>query len=266
VLTKEKNGTKHKDVIPNNTLTTFIKEQTPDIVCLQEIRCSESFDVSDKLKLNELEYTLVGTNCSRVKAGYSGTLVLSKQTPLNVIKDFPRYPATHELNGEGRVITVEFSKFVLINTYVPNAKPDLSRLPFRVNSWEAAMREHVNDMKKKFNKPIILCGDLNVAPTEIDVHNPKSAKGKHGFTKEEREAFQALIKQCDMTDAFRMLYPDKIAYSWWSNFANSRAKNKGWQIDKFVISSKLNDKVKDVTVHGEYFGSDHAPVLIKVEL
>jgi exodeoxyribonuclease III len=265
VLTKEKDGTKHKATITENTLYTLITKEHPDIVCLQEIRCNEKLDIAGALKLDELGYSIIGTNCSKAKAGYSGTLVLAK-TQAPIVKDFPRFPSTHELNNEGRVIAVEFPKFVLINVYVPNSKPDLSRLEYRANTWEVAMRQHITDLKKKYNKPVILCGDLNVAPQDIDVHNPKGAKGKHGFTTEEKEAFQALLSECDMKDAFRELHPDKVAYTWWSNFANSRARNKGWQIDKFIVSSKLMSKVTKVDVKADYYGSDHCPVMMTLAL
>lgn len=266
VLTKEKDGTKHTGPIQENTLYTLLSTQSPDVVCLQEIRCNDKVDIAGAFKLDELGYQIIGQNCSKAKAGYSGTLVIAKK-PLHVIsvvKDFPRFPATHELNTEGRAITVEFPKFVLINVYVPNSKPDLGRLDFRVNTWEPAIRQHIADMKKKYsNKPVILCGDLNVAPSDIDVHNPKGAKGKHGFTAEEKQAFQALLSECDMKDAFRELYPNKeAAFTWWSNFANSRGRNKGWQIDKFVVSSKLMSKVSKVEILADYYGSDHAPVVL----
>lgn len=270
ILCKKKDGSKHTSLIQENSLAVLLDTESPDIVCLQEIRCSPSLEIAEKLDLNKRGYNIIGANCSKVKAGYSGTLTFAKQSnpdtqPISIIKDFPRFSESHELNGEGRIITVEFPKFVLINTYVPNAKPDLSRLKFRTEVWEVAMRQHINDMKKKYNnKPIILCGDMNVAPQDIDVHNPKTAKGKHGFTIEEREAFVKLLGECDMKDAFREMYPDKVAYSWWSNFAESRKRNKGWQIDKFVVSAKLIKKVNEVFIKDEYFGSDHAPVVMSV--
>lgn len=265
VLTKEKDGTKHKEVIENNVISTLLNEQKPDILCLQEIRCSDTLDIGKLLQLESKGYHIVNQNCSKVKAGYSGTLVISKKPAMTVIKNFPDLPEDHELNGEGRIITVEYSKFILINVYVPNSKPDLSRLKFRVEQWEKEIRNHINKMNKTFDKPIIMCGDLNVAPNEIDLHNPKGSKGKHGFTKEEREAFKILLDECNLVDAYRHIYPTKENdYSWWSNFAKSREKNKGWRIDIHLVSKSLIRKINDVKIHHEYYGSDHAPISLKI--
>jgi exodeoxyribonuclease-3 len=266
LLTKEKDGTKHKDFIDNNSLSTLIDEHTPDIVCLQEIRCNASFNISETLKLQERGYNIIGLNCSKAKSGYSGVLVLSKLKHEDVYGDFPQYSSTHELNQEGRLITIEFPKFILINAYVPNAKPDLARLDFRVNQWETAMRKHINNMKSKHDKPVIACADWNVAPNELDVHNPKSAKGKHGFTVEERDAFAKLLKDCDLVDSFRYMNPSKVAYTWWSNFAKSRERNLGWRIDTFLVSTSISKKLKYSEAHPEYLGSDHCPVIIEVGL
>jgi len=267
VLTKEKDGTKHKDVIDNNVISTLLDEQKPDILCLQEIRCSETLDISKLLNLESKGYNIINQNCSVVKAGYSGTLVLSKISASTVIKNFPHLPLNHELNGEGRIITVEFPKFILINVYVPNSKPDLSRLKFRIEQWEKEVRNHISKMQVQFNKPVVMCGDLNVAPNEIDLHNPKGSKGKHGFTNEERDAFQKLLDECKMVDAYRFLYPTKPnEYTWWSNFAKSREKNKGWRIDIHVVSKSLSKKIEEVQVHNDYYGSDHAPISLSLSL
>lgn len=267
VLTKNKDGTKHKEVIDNNVITTLLDEQKPDILCLQEIRCSDALDVGKLLKLESKGYHIVNQNCSNVKAGYSGTLVISRQPAITVIKNFPDLPMNHELNGEGRIITVEFPKFVLINVYVPNSKPDLSRLKFRVEQWESKVRNHIDKIERTFNKPIIMCGDLNVAPNEIDLHNPKGSKGKHGFTQEERDAFQKLLDECNLVDAYRHLYPKKQNdYTWWSNFAKSREKNKGWRIDIHLVSKSLVKKINDVKIHQDYYGSDHAPISLEISV
>ncbi len=267
VLTKEKDGTKHKDVIDNNVISTLLDEQKPDILCLQEIRCSDTLDISKLLNLDSKGYSIINQNCSVVKAGYSGTLVLSKIPALTVVKNFPHLPQNHELNGEGRIITVEFHKFILINVYVPNSKPDLSRLKFRIEQWEYEVRNHISKMQLQFDKPVVMCGDLNVAPQEIDLHNPKGSKGKHGFTDEERNAFQKLLDECKMIDAYRFLYPTKQnEYTWWSNFAKSREKNKGWRIDIHVVSKSISKKIEEVKIHNEYYGSDHAPISLKLSL
>jgi exodeoxyribonuclease III len=267
VLTKEKDGTKHKEVIDNNVITSLLDEEKPDILCLQEIRCGNSLDISKLLKLSSRGYHIINQNCSIVKAGYSGTLVISKHPAITVVKNFPNLPENNELNGEGRIITVEFQKFILINVYVPNSKPDLSRLQFRVEHWEKEIRNHINNLQAQFDKPVIMCGDLNVAPKEIDLHNPKGSKGKHGFTIEERDAFQKLLDECKMVDAYRFLYPTKQnEYTWWSNFAKSREKNKGWRIDIYVVSKSLTKKIEEVKIYNDRYGSDHAPILLSISL
>lgn len=262
ILSKNKDGTKNKDIVSTNSLSTLIKEQKPDIIALQEIRCSEDFDIHNKLNLDELGYKIVSQNCSKSRKGYSGTLVLSHLSYNEVIYDFPHINNDNELNKEGRTITVVFPKFVFINTYVPNSKPDLSRLEFRIKEWEKNMRIHINTMKTKYNKPIIITGDFNVAPNDIDVHNPKAVKGKHGFTEEEKHAFKDLLEECDLVNCLRHLHPKKIAFTWWSNFAKSRERNVGWTIDHFLVSSSYIKKIKDFKVHDQYFGSDHAPISI----
>lgn len=266
IFTKEKNGTKHKDAITNNSLMTLMLEQSPDVVCLQEIRCSNTFNIAENLDLEQHGYQIIGQNCSKAKAGYSGTLVISRIPALQVIRDFPQFPIDHDLNKEGRIITVEFEKFVLINVYVPNSQQGLTRLDFRIKQWEAATRQHINDMQKKYKKPVILCGDINVAPQEIDVHNPKAVKGKHGFTAEERQAFTKLLQECNMIDSFRFLHPTTVLYSWWSNFAKSRERNVGWRIDVFTVSSVISKKIKEADILGEYKGSDHAPITLSLTL
>ena len=268
ILTKEKNGAKHKDVIVDNSLSCLLDNERPDVLCLQEIRCNASLDIGKLLDLDRRGYHLVGQNCSKQKAGYSGTLVISKQPSLTVLQDFPHLSNNHELNKEGRVITVEFPKYVLINVYVPNSKPDLSRLAFRVEEWEKNIIKHISNMKAMFgDKPIIMCGDMNVAPSELDLHNAKQAKGKHGFTSEERQAFKTLLKECDLVDAYRVMHPTKTNdYSWWSNFAKSRERNKGWRIDIHVVSSSLAKKIKEAKILQEYNGSDHAPIMLQVLL
>lgn len=262
VLSKEKDGTKHKEPIINNALTTLIDNEQPDIVGLQEIRCGDDFDIAVKLDLINKGYKVIKQNCSKSKKGYSGTFVFSRILYDDVIFDFPHLSTNNELNTEGRVITVVFPNFVFINTYVPNSKPDLSRLQFRVNDWEKNMRIHINAMKKKFDKPIIITGDFNVAPNDIDVHNPKAVKGKHGFTEQEKQAFRDLIKECDLVNSLRHLYPTKVIFTWWSNFAKSRERNVGWTIDHFLVSSTLTKKIKDFVVFSDYKPSDHAPIML----
>lgn len=262
VLSKEKDGTKHKQFIDDNVLAKVLDELKPDVLCLQEIRCNDKLDISSILRLDERQYSIVGMNCATNKKGYSGTLIMVKQSLVSSIQNVHRdFTDCKECNEEGRAITVEFPECVIVNVYVPNSKPDLSRLQWRVNVWEPAMRNHIKNIQKRTRKAVILCGDLNVAPNDIDVHNPKTAKNQHGFTQEEKEAFALLLKECDLVDAFRHLYPSQAnAYTWWSNFHKSREKNKGWQIDKFLVSAKKSHGIHQVRIHNEYYGSDHAVI------
>lgn len=260
IMSKTKDGKKYNTCIANNTLTSVMTDISPDIICLQEIRCNDKFDINASLQYEDKGYILIGQNCSKARAGYSGVLVLSKLKPNTVLYDFPHLPNESVLNTEGRLITVEYPAFILINAYVPNSKPDLSRLEFRTKEWEVHMRKHIENMKKKYNKPVIACADWNVAPYDIDVHNPKSAKNKHGFTEEEKEAFRLLLQECQLIDTFRYVHPKTVKYSWWSNFAKSRERNVGWRIDGFCISSTLAKNIRNADIHTEYMGSDHAPV------
>jgi exodeoxyribonuclease-3 len=268
ILSKTKDGVKHSAFIANNALSSIMTDMQPDIVCLQEIRCNDKLDIASILQGHGYgDYEVVGKNCAKNKAGYSGVLVLSRKKPLTVIYDFPHLSDSNPLNNEGRLITIEYPAFVLINAYVPNSKPDLSRLAFRTGEWESNMRKHIENMRKRFNnKPVIACADWNVAPQDIDVHNPKSAKNKHGFTEEEKHAYQLLLKDCVMTDTFRHVHPKTVKYSWWSNFAKSRERNVGWRIDGFLVSTNVSSKIKDADIHTDYMGSDHAPVSLTISL
>jgi len=261
VLTKDKSGKKITN--GETVLETLIKEQNADVLCFQEIRCSED------VKLNIIDFDSYGykditLNCAQ-KKGYSGTAIFSKIKPLNIQIGFNNELNYDELNNEGRLITYEFQKFFLINTYVPNSKADLSRLDFRINTWEKSIMNYIKHLQKT-DKQIIFCGDLNVAHKEIDVHNPAGAKGTHGFTLNERNALQKLLDECDLIDSFRMVHPNEPKYSWFSNFAKSRERGKGWRIDYFLISQKLKTKIIDADILGEYFGSDHLPILLDLKL
>jgi exodeoxyribonuclease-3 len=260
VLTKDKNGA--KITIGETVIETLIKEQNPDILCLQEIRCSED------VKLNTIDFESYGykditLNCA-FKKGYSGTAIFSKVKPLSIKLGFN--DENNKLNNEGRLINFEFSKFILINAYVPNAKTDLSILDWRINTWEASIRNHIKNLQNTIDKHIIYCGDLNVAHDEIDVHSPSGAKGKHGFTLEERGAFQKLLDECKLIDSFRVIKPNEQKYSWFSNFAKSRERGKGWRIDYFLISKNLKTKIIKADILEQFFGSDHLPIILELKL
>ena len=193
------------------------------------------------------------------KKGYSGTAIFTKHTPLSV-----RYGiGVPELDTEGRMITLEYPAFFLATCYTPNAQRELARIGHRME-WDEAFRGYLAGLDQE--KPVIVCGDLNVAHQEIDLKNPASNRGNAGFSDQERESFTKTLA-CGFTDTFRHLHPEETgAYTWWSYMFKAREKNAGWRIDYFLVSERIADRVKAVTIHGEIFGSDHCPVELEIEL
>lgn len=228
------------------------KELDADLFCLQET----------KLQEGQIELTLDGYhqywNYAERK-GYSGTAVFSKEEPISV-----KYGLGIDRHDtEGRLITLEFENYYFITCYTPNAQDGLKRIEYRMD-WEDCFREYLKELDSK--KPVIFCGDLNVAHNEIDLKNPKSNKGNAGFSDEERGKFNELIKS-GFTDSFRYLYPDLAgAYSWWSYRFNARKNNAGWRIDYFLVSDRIKDNISDSKIHSEIFGSDHCPVELLIEI
>ena len=230
------------------TFDNFIEDVSPDFLCLQEVKLNQ-----DVIPQEDFGYAFRHYHLAE-KKGYSGTAIFSKVEPLSVFEDFP--DGKHE--GEGRVITCEYDGFFLVNVYVPNSKGDLSRLPYRYRSWDPDLKDYVIELRAK--KPVVLCGDLNVAHREIDLANPKSNRKNAGFTDQEREGISNLLAE-GFLDTFRHLYPDQErAYSWWSYRAGARARNVGWRIDYFVVSDDLATSVRDATILANVEGSDHCPV------
>ncbi len=224
-----------------------------DFFCLQEIKMQEG--QADFYHDDYYEYYNYAE-----KKGYSGTAIFARKSlgePISV-----SYGINGEHDDEGRVITLEYSDFYLVCCYIPNAKDGLARIDYRCE-FEDAMREYLVELDK--TKPIIYCGDLNVAHNEIDLKNPKSNKGNAGFSDEERGKFTELLSS-GFTDTFRFLYPEVVTYSWWSYRFNARANNAGWRIDYFVISERLQEKLKDAVIHTDIYGSDHCPVSIEMDL
>jgi exodeoxyribonuclease-3 len=194
---------------------------------------------------------------SAIKKGYSGTAVFTKIKPINVTYGL----GIEEHDQEGRVITLEYEKFYLVNCYTPNSKRELERLEYR-QIWEDEMRKYLVKLNKK--KPIIYCGDLNVAHEEIDLKNPKTNTKSAGFTKEERAKMTELL-DAGFIDTFRFLYPTKEdAYTWWSYMFHAREKNVGWRIDYFIVSNSIKENIKESTIHADVFGSDHCPVELQI--
>ena len=231
----------------------YVKNEDPDILCLQET----------KLQPHQIELELDGYEQywhSAEKKGYSGTAVFTKQKPLSVSYDLPDMENLGFPN-EGRVITLEFDEFYFVNCYTPNSQRELTRLEFRMD-WEDEFRKYLTELDKK--KPVIMCGDLNVAHEEIDLKNPKTNHNNAGFTDKERAKFSELM-QSGFVDSFRYLYPDKRdCYSWWSYMANSRARNIGWRIDYFVVSERFKHRIEESSILPEVTGSDHCPVMLEI--
>lgn len=230
----------------------YFHQLDADFFCLQET----------KLQEGQIQLDLPGYEqywCYAEKKGYSGTAIFAKHSPLS----FTTGIGIEELDNEGRVITLEYEKFYLVTCYTPNAQRGLARLDHRMK-WEDGFRAYLKTLDEK--KPVILCGDLNVAHKEIDLKNPSSNRGNAGFSDEERGAFTALLDS-GFTDSFRHLYPDVTgAYSWWSYMFNARANNAGWRIDYFVVSDRLAGAIQDATIHPEITGSDHCPVGLILDL
>ena len=222
-----------------------------DIFSIQETKCQEN-----QISL-ELDGYYQYWNYAERK-GYSGTAIFTKKKPLSVSYGIEM----EEPDTEGRVITLEFDDFYVVNCYTPNSKRDLTRLGYRLN-WEDAMKEHL--IKLNAHKPVIFCGDLNVAHNEIDLKNPKPNMGNSGFTEEERQKFSSLL-DAGFIDSFRYFYPEQTdAYTWWSYMSKVRERNIGWRIDYFVVSERLVPILKEATIHHEVLGSDHCPILLETK-
>lgn len=235
----------------NKGFLDFIKNEEPDILCIQETKASP-----DQVDLNLPQYNIYWNSAE--KKGYSGTLILSKKKPLFVQNNM----GIKEHDKEGRVLTAEYEDFYLVNVYTPNSQRGLERIDYR-ERWDQDFLLYLKTLEEK--KPVIVCGDLNVAHQEIDLKNPKSnmttatRPGNAGFSDRERQGFTNLI-EAGFVDVFRHLYPDKIEYTWWSYMFSARLKNIGWRIDYFLTSDSIIDKVKDFIILNKVMGSDHCPV------
>jgi exodeoxyribonuclease III len=252
-------------VVKKGTFQKFIAEHQPDILCLQETKAEKGQAEIDLSGYHEFWN-------SAEKKGYSGTAIFSKQEPIKVTTGFPdsfakKFSFADDLKrdswNEGRLVTAEFGQFYVVSVYTPNAKEDLSRIKLRHEHWDPAFLAYAKQLEKE--KPVILCGDLNVAHTELDLANPKPNKGKKGFTAEERAGFQKFV-DAGFVDTFRISTQGNGHYSWWSHFANSRARNVGWRIDYVLVSGSISKQVMEAKIHADVMGSDHCPVSICVDL
>jgi exodeoxyribonuclease-3 len=259
-------------VIKKGLWEPFISAEQPDILCLQETKAKQ-----EQVGLELPGYTQFWHSAD--KPGYSGTAIFSKLPPLRVLAGFPdhvieQFRLTGDIYGdpnrEGRVIAAEFEHFWVVTVYTPNAKDDLSRIPLRHQQWDPAFLAYCKELETGgpvtggVAKPVIFCGDLNVAHTEDDLANPKPNRGKKGFTDEERGGFQAFVDS-GFIDTFRMFTQGNGHYSWWSHFAKARERNVGWRIDYFLVSEALRGKLRAAAIHPNILGSDHCPVSIIVD-
>jgi exodeoxyribonuclease III len=252
-------------VMRKELFVPFVEKEQPDIFCLQETKAEQAQAVIDLPDYHSYWN-------SAAKKGYSGTAIFSKPDPIAVTNGFPDTFAkqydfvdeqTRDAAQEGRVITAEYPNFYLVTVYTPNAKDDLSRIPLRHNHWDPAFLAYCKQLEQK--KPVIFCGDLNVAHTPDDLARPKENEGKKGYTKEEREGFQHFL-DAGFIDSLRLFKQGPGYYTWWTHWAHARERNVGWRIDYILVSSALRDKVKAADVHPDIFGSDHCPVSVTLDI
>jgi len=252
-------------VLKKGALEPFLRAEDPDVLCLQETKAQPGEAVVDEPGYHEYWN-------SAVKKGYSGTAIYSKVKPLSIRNGLPQAlqdkyamhgDAYGDPNTEGRVMAAEYDKFFLVTVYTPNAKDDLTRIPLRHQQWDPAFLEYCQQLEK--TKPVVFCGDLNVAHTELDLANPKPNKGKKGFTDEERAGFQAFV-DAGFVDTLRIFKQGNGYYTWWSNFGGARERNVGWRIDYFLVSSALKDKVTAAEIYPAVLGSDHCPISVTLAI
>jgi exodeoxyribonuclease-3 len=244
----------------------FIKEQSPDILCLQETKAHKS-----QVEIDLPDYEEIWNSADR--AGYSGTAIFTKTKPISTLLGFPEeiergFEWDEDIHGaavnEGRILTAEFDNFFLINVYVPNSKPDLSRVPLREQVWGPAVRAYIKLLET--SKPVIICGDFNVAHQPIDLANPTANRKNAGFTDAERADFSKYL-DADLIDTFRSLHPNATgAFTWWTWRASARERNIGWRIDYFLISKKLKPVLKSADIYPKIPGSDHCPISITLDI
>lgn len=263
---KIKNGEK-KGSATNNVIKTLIEEQKPDVLCFQEVKTQSEGD----LAFLKSDFKYIFTNFSKHKKGYSGVALMCNLKPQWVSYDFKMFEeeklgpySAYEWVNEGRIITAKFEKVVVVTVYTPNAQPELARIDDRVE-WEGMLRKYLQLLEEELNVPVVLCGDLNCAHNEIDLHNPKGKKKTPGFSTEERAELQKMMDG-GFTDSFRHLNPTAVKYSYFSNFANARERGVGWRIDYFLVSDSAKENIVGADCLTDYHGSDHVPVLLDISV
>ncbi len=247
-------------VIRKGALQEFIKEQHPDILCLQETKAKQG-----QAEIDLPEYEELWNSAER--PGYSGTAIFTKIKPLSVKNGWTTEQKFADEFGdpltEGRVLTAEFEQFYLVNVYTPNSKRGLERLSLREKLWDPEFLRYLKSLEAE--KPVVVCGDFNAAHTEIDLARPKDNQKSAGFTAEERKGITNYI-EAGLVDTFRALHPEEIRYTWWSNWGKARINNIGWRIDYFFVSERLLPKLKSAEIYDNVMGSDHCPVAIELEV
>ena len=253
-----------KSLLKTNNLDELLIKEKPDIFCMGETKmsCSSLLNCNTEIIKRYPEYKYIYWSQCSTKQGYSGTAILSKIEPKKVLYGLND---KNNIDNEGRVITLFFDKFILVHVYTPNSGEALKRLDWRVNTWDKEFLKYINSLKKIKTK-IILCGDLNVAHQEIDLKNPKTNIHTPGFTKEERESFNNFLLNTKMIDSYRLLNPTEIKYSYWSFRRNARINNVGWRIDYFLLTNNLKNKIIFSNILTDYYGSDHAPICLKINI
>lgn len=246
-----------RSLLKTEYLNELITTEDPDIFCMGETKLSCPYDnINNEINQKFPQFKYKYWSQCKTKKGYSGTSIFCKKEPINILYGL-KYK-NEELDDEGRVIVVEFKKYYLLHVYTPNSGQALARLEFRTTIWDRAFENYIKELQKE--KPVIICGDLNVAHHEIDLKNPKTNTKTAGYTIEERDSFNSLLNGCNLIDSYRLKNPDKIEYSYWSYMRNSRAKNIGWRIDYFLLDERIIKKVKESSIIINNLGSDHAPI------
>ena len=246
-----------RSLLKTNNLDNLIKNEDPDIFCMGETKLScPHIDTDDEITKKFPQFKYKYWSLCKVRKGYSGSSILCKEKVLNIYYGFEKI--NNEIDNEGRVITIELNNYYIIHVYTPNSGQALARLNFRTIEWDRIFEKYIKNLQK--NKPVIVCGDLNVAHNEIDLKNPKTNTKTAGYTIEERDSFNSILKKCKFIDSYREINPEKIEYSYWSYMRNSRSKNIGWRIDYFLVDKKIYNKVKESSIITNVLGSDHAPI------
>lgn len=254
---KLKNGEK-KGGPTNNVLRSLVEEQQPDVLCMQELKTQ----TPGHLAWLRAYFPHIHLNISKHKKGYSGVSLMSKEEPEWVATDFSRYLGDYSgtmWSHEGRVVIAKFATAVVVTVYTPNSQSQLARLSERIQ-WEQVLRAYMTHLKEEFAVPVVLCGDLNCAVEDIDIHKPKAHRGMPGFSDEERTEMRMML--AGFTDSYRLLHPETVSYTYFSNFAKSRERGVGWRLDYMLVSNA--DFIQRAEILGEYFGSDHVPILLDI--